>query len=331
MDLLDRYLAAIARELPKRQARDIIAELRDTLLSQIEEKEEAFGRPLTEPELEVVLHDFGHPLVVASRYRGAQQLIGPELFPFWWATLRTVLAIAVAVWIARIVLNSAFGRSAVVIAGALPNLLTSGLFVFGVVTLLFVVIERAGGAKALRRWNPAHLPPAGLSRRPRLEIVGEFAMAGVFLLWWTGLIHFSNFLPYTGGMRVDLAPVWAELYWAILAAAMADIVVNAIELARPGWGRVNAGLSLARNIAGCAIVVYALQAGHWIVVTAPALPPEVLPNVQANFDLGMKIGLIVTAGLFGSKAFRDVWRFVRAAGALAARRAGVSDGAHSPV
>ena len=31
-DLVERYLAAIARELPAAQARDVIAELRDSLL-----------------------------------------------------------------------------------------------------------------------------------------------------------------------------------------------------------------------------------------------------------------------------------------------------------
>jgi hypothetical protein len=47
MDLLDRYLAAVAALLPKTQREDIVAELRDTLLNQMEEKEAELGRPLT--------------------------------------------------------------------------------------------------------------------------------------------------------------------------------------------------------------------------------------------------------------------------------------------
>jgi hypothetical protein len=39
MDLLDRYLAAVAALLPKTQREDIVAELRDILLNQMEEKE----------------------------------------------------------------------------------------------------------------------------------------------------------------------------------------------------------------------------------------------------------------------------------------------------
>ena len=44
MDMLDHYLDAVAAQLPRESRDDIIAELRDTLLSQIEDKEEALGR-----------------------------------------------------------------------------------------------------------------------------------------------------------------------------------------------------------------------------------------------------------------------------------------------
>ena len=50
MDLLDRYLAAVAALLPKAQREDIAAELRDILLTQMEEKEaELCSRPSAIP------------------------------------------------------------------------------------------------------------------------------------------------------------------------------------------------------------------------------------------------------------------------------------------
>ena len=39
MDLVERYLAAVARQLPSKAAADIEAELRDLLLSRVEEQE----------------------------------------------------------------------------------------------------------------------------------------------------------------------------------------------------------------------------------------------------------------------------------------------------
>ena len=82
MDLIERYLAAIGRQLPAKQAVDIESELREALLSRQEERESELGRPLTRQDIEALLLEFGHPLVVAARYRNTQQLIGPEIFPF---------------------------------------------------------------------------------------------------------------------------------------------------------------------------------------------------------------------------------------------------------
>src|SRR5205809_1033600 len=61
--------------------------------------------PLSSPELETLLVDFGHPLVVAGRYRKVQQLIGPEVFPFWWAAVKTMLAIVAGVYLVLMILG----------------------------------------------------------------------------------------------------------------------------------------------------------------------------------------------------------------------------------
>ena len=67
MDLLDRYLGAIAALLPAGQRQDIVAELRDVLMSRIEDQAAAAGRPLDKAALEALLRAFGHPLAVAGR------------------------------------------------------------------------------------------------------------------------------------------------------------------------------------------------------------------------------------------------------------------------
>ena len=55
MDLLERYLGAIARHLPDAQKADVTAELRDVLLSQVEDEEARLGRPITRAEMEALL------------------------------------------------------------------------------------------------------------------------------------------------------------------------------------------------------------------------------------------------------------------------------------
>src|SRR3990167_714762 len=105
MDLIDRYLAAVKRELPEAQREDVAAELRDLLLSETEEKEAALSRPLTGDELEAVLAGFGHPLTVAGRYRKVQHLIGPEMFPFWWFALKTTFATVGGIYLVLLILR----------------------------------------------------------------------------------------------------------------------------------------------------------------------------------------------------------------------------------
>ena len=97
MDMLDRYLAAVAALLPKEQREDIVAELRDTLLNQMEDKEAQAGRPLDAKEREAVLKAFGHPIAVAGRFGPTTALIGPELYPFYVFAVKGLLIVAAIV------------------------------------------------------------------------------------------------------------------------------------------------------------------------------------------------------------------------------------------
>ncbi len=332
MQMLDRYLAAIARELPKAEARDIVAELKDTLLSQIEEREAGLARKLTRQELEAMLTAFGHPLAVAGRYRRTQHLIGPDVFPFWWWTTKLVFAVAAAIWLALVVIGALSAQSdgARVMDHVLRPFWPGFLMLFGGVTLTFAVMERLGMAKALHRFNPRQLPPVRRRGRGRFELAFAMAMGVVFLLWWLGVIHFRNWLPGPVDIRVDLAPIWIQMRWPIAALAGADILISGLELVRPGWTRTGAGLSLAKNLAGLWIVWTVLQAGHWLDVTSATAPHHALLQMQYGFDLGMRLGLTISLVVHAFKAAWDVWRLVRAlfeGGVGAGTRAGANGAA----
>jgi hypothetical protein len=59
MDMLDRYLQAVRFFLPAQQQDDIVRELSETLISQVEDREEALGRPLDEAEQAAILRQHG--------------------------------------------------------------------------------------------------------------------------------------------------------------------------------------------------------------------------------------------------------------------------------
>src|SRR5664279_664095 len=95
MELIDRYLQAVKFALPKAQRDDVLRELSDEILSQVEEKEAALGRPLTDDEQVAMLRQIGHPALVAGRYRQQQYLIGPVVFPIYRIVLKWVLVAVV--------------------------------------------------------------------------------------------------------------------------------------------------------------------------------------------------------------------------------------------
>jgi hypothetical protein len=304
MDLLERYLAAVARDLPERQRADVVAELRDSLLSMIEDAEARLGRPQTRAELEAMLVGFGHPLVVAGRYRQVQHLIGPEVFPFWWAGLRASLAIVAAVYLVLVGIETfTSGDASRVLRGIDASLIGVLVFTFGAVTLVGAAVERWGKPRLLTRWKPRELPPAKDKPASPFERSLELAMSLIFFGWWTGAIEFRNWIGQD--VQLELAPVWALWWWPILAYSVFECVCRLVALVRPGAARLVLGLNTVRNLAAAAILGGVIQAGHF--VEAAGLPDR----VQEGIDKGMAIGFaIAIVGCLGG-ALRDGWRLWR--------------------
>jgi hypothetical protein len=316
MNLVNRYVAAIGRELPPKNAAEITAELKDVLLSKIEDREDELGRPMTDKEVEQVLIDFGHPMIVAGRYRKTQYLIGPELFPMWVATMRMVLLIGGAILVVGLVVNVASSSSTPVLM--LQRVLGAAwpafVWVFGMVTLVFAFNERMGRYRFRLAFNPRQLPPARAPGRKRFNLIVEAGMAGVFLLWWTGLLRFRAWLPAPPAVDVHLAATWAPFYTPVIAYCVAEIAIDVLTLARPSWGRLAAGLSLLRYVGACVLTVLILKVGHWVDVVAPNAPPHAAEMMMRGFDRWIQLGLMVSFVIYVIKGSLDAWRLYRLSG-----------------
>ncbi|MDI6623636.1 MAG: hypothetical protein QME55_02810 [Brevundimonas sp.] len=302
MDLIDRYLNAVAAQLPQDERDDIIAELRDLILSRFEAKEEELGRALTDDEQEAILHEIGHPLVVAARYRkGPDSLIGPELFPYWLfavkAGLLVMLAVqAIGLFVSLVSGPSDAGRS---IGQAINGFISSGLTLVGVVTVIGAVMEHMGYRPGwMSKWKVNELSAFGLSDPaawgaamsgtktakatwaprslgrskvwPGGEYLFSFLAVGVFVLWWIGAIHFPGLMHI--GLRgedavVTGAPIWTTLYGAILFYAVAQMAVDLASLARPTAARMRAAGQAVIAGAGLWLTWAIFEAGHWFTLT----------------------------------------------------------------
>ncbi|HEY2359293.1 MAG TPA: hypothetical protein VGH86_17720 [Phenylobacterium sp.] len=311
MDLIERYLAAVGRQLPSRQAGDIQAELRDVLMTRVEEQEERLGRPLDKAEVEALLIDFGHPLLVAGRYRRIQHLIGPEIFPFWWAGLKVTLGITAGVFLLLAVLGVAAQSSEQEFRRFIPSMWSALCIAFTSVTLTAVVVERYVSARVLLKWRPSRLPPPHRRRPTPFDRTVEIGASVVFILWWLGVIHFQNWLPAPHFLRVDLAPVWAEYKLWVLVYMLVVIGVNLLAQFRPSAVRLNGWLGIGRHVFGAAILIGVLQAGRWLDISGSAIPPHAMAIAQANFDKGMYAGIVATIAFMLARAGLEAWRMWR--------------------
>lgn len=316
-DLIERYLGAIARNLPEGQKGDVIAELRDVLLTQVDEATERLGRAPGRAEIEALLIKFGHPLSVAGRYRKVQHLIGPEIFPFWWAAVKLVLGVIIGLWVLGFAFEALAGHAVALIPDRFDASLGETLiFAFGAVTLVCMLLERFGKTALLQDWKPSQLPPPDGQTKSRFDRVLEIAMALVFVLWWTGVVDFGNVLP-GGNMSVRPAPVWDQFHGLILVYAGFDIGANVLGLLRPGAVALNRAVSMAGHLFGAALMAALLPAGRWLVVQAGAFPGRTLAEVQGSFDLGMRIAIGAALLLMLGLAALDGWRLWQSRARLA--------------
>lgn len=171
MDLIERYLANVRVLLPKSQRDDIIAELRDVLRGSREEEAAKLGHSLSEAEEESLLREFGHPILVAGRYRPQQYLIGPDLYPVYSFVLKLVLAIiaAAALLVGIVGTVASVGTPGGALRLAL-SIAWGGFFnALGYITLIFAGLQRySKPLRLLTDWRARDLPVGKQFSRVRL-------------------------------------------------------------------------------------------------------------------------------------------------------------------
>src|ERR1700757_430676 len=173
MQIIDGYLHSVRKCLPSAQADDIIEELSENIHAHIEDKESELQRSLSDSEIEAILKQHGHPLLVASRYRQehrnvsfGRQIIGPALFPFYIRVLKFNLGLTSVVLIVIFAALFASGQP----IGTFPEVFLYQLLIqLAIVTLIFWLMDKHF-AKFPDQWDPRK--PYGV-RHPALSINEE--------------------------------------------------------------------------------------------------------------------------------------------------------------
>ncbi len=274
MELLDRYLQAVEFWLPRRQKKDIIAELSEDLRSQIEEKESELGRKLNDGEIEAILKRCGPPLRVALRYRPQQYLIGPELFPIYKFVMAILLAGCIvprfAIWLVFLLVDPAH-RSYL----HMENLWATVVFFTFFTTLTFAIVERSGvDFGNLNTWNPRKLPPLrDPNRIPLTDSIFEIGGTTAVEIWFLSTLWPRAVIDLYGA-HLAIAPVWQFIFWSVVFVNALQLMSGVWKLLHPVWTRGSAVMQLLLHVAGGAVFCWFLRARVLTGIDAPGLSPS---------------------------------------------------------
>jgi hypothetical protein len=314
--LVDHYLLQLKTLLPAKQRDDIAAELRESILSAVEERERAQQRPLTDVELNDLLRGFGHPMVVAGRYLPMQHLIGPDVFPLYWYVLQAVLIVIAVVGglVAGISLLTApdAARAAAQIA---VNFWWLALQAAAIVTLVFALLDHGKARFSfLDKFDARNLSVgllgvrgAPLSAIPRTDTVFEIATTAILLLWWVEWLAFpSEWL----GVVLRLSPAAQAFFYPLLALCVVELARLGIDLVRPYRTVPRVALRLGLNLAWLALFVLAYRTDG-LVEIAENVRSEDPERVLAMARRSLSIALFVLATFTAVLAATDVVRLFR--------------------
>jgi len=180
MKLVEKYLYAIERQLPKAGKEEVIAELRSTLWDTIEG---TYGDDVSEEQVSEVLKSFGAPSDVAKEYGKSRFVVSPGLTDIYWLILKIVffamLGAFTIIFFVQLFNEGEFDANIPLgVLGIFGNTVSASLSAVGSVTIVFAIISRYVADKNLSdEWDPKHLEELPSDKETVSAIGTAFAIA----------------------------------------------------------------------------------------------------------------------------------------------------------
>ena len=316
MDLIDRYLHAVGDYLTGKNRDDIVRELSDDLRARAADREEELGRPLAADDQAALIKPFGHPLLLAAKYRPTQHLVSPVLFPFYWLGLKISIGIAIAVQLAAAIAMLASGTPGAQVIGRLASFPFTGLVtLFGWITIGFALVDmhvRNIVTRAADAWDPRTLtdPPKELLPKSAWSSALELAFGTIGLIWWTAIPRQPWLVFGPAAAFLAMGPAWQAVHMPLAVAWLAGLAVRWALLFRPDMKGLRFAFDIGSNLVVVLVAVYLLRADA-IVVQAPGLDASVnaeqLARLVRSIDVSARIGVLVWLLVAFWKLVRTAW------------------------
>lgn len=335
MRLIDRYLAAVAAQLPATAREDVVAELRDDIMSRIEARQDTLGRDPTADEVEAILREVGHPLTVAGRYgAGPQHLIGPELFPWWLFAVKVGLIVLLGIMALSIGVKLASGQDFGQAMGqGIAGLFSGAATLIGMATVAGYIIERQSEKPSfLTDWRVrdlgffevARMDAEGFNRAlnsgtgapqsvravsgqtmsPVARALSAAVAAAVLTAWWIGVIRFGG-LPMDEWIvevaGVDYTQALREtvtmIFWPFVVYGVARVLFDLFRAANPRAIRLTAVGDIGLSAGRLVIFGWLLLASPLSRALGVDGPWSVVEQVREVIETGIGTGVWSLPGI----------------------------------
>ena len=139
--MINKYIYTIGKYLSSKQREDVLQEIEASLYDFLEEN---FGKKAyTDAEIETAIRAMGHPKKVAEAYRNTpRSVIGPAFIDTYWLIAKiAVMGSIIGVTVGNVVDVQAYENGIDMIVNLLASIWNTGLSAFGMVTLIFALIQ----------------------------------------------------------------------------------------------------------------------------------------------------------------------------------------------
>jgi hypothetical protein len=312
MELVERYVAAVQRELPESKRQEIGRELNANIMDQIDALKEQQGQ-LSEDDVAAVLKQMGRPRAVAYQFVPPKALVADEDMPLLKHTLYMVLGVLFVLQVIGTTthwMGSIDGNLIRFMLQLAAGFMADACFAFTAIVLSFAVVNGTGhklGNCPGKDWSPKELPKADLGWQhiSLTDIFTDLATC-IFLLiviWYPLWMSPAEFAARSVTFT-DMALLMLQWFSPVIVLS---VLLSLWQLQQRIWNR---SLLLGNVAINAAFTVFLV-----VLTFSPLLQagPAELNSLFSLLQLekGLTYGLLITACFPGYEAARDLLRLHR--------------------
>lgn len=290
MSLIDRYIQEVGRHLPRKNRADIKAELRSSIVDNLEDR---YSSDPAESDVGDFLRELGKPREVAASYfPEGQYLIGPSLYPLFrmiaWIVLVAVMGAQILAWgIGMLVAGESFS-----VLEFFGSLLISIPVSLGWLVITFIILQRFDVKPELddEPWDPQSLPQINENEDiKRGELIFGLVFGILILVLVTFFPQWIGFVTTPGGKFYPNPVLIQHLGW-IKVSLLSGIVLEIYLLWKGSWSLIPRIVKIAVNLLSIGVLALLVQ-GHnaWLAARASTGFFEAIEAISGIKDGGWEL------------------------------------------